>query len=344
MFVFRKVLPALALLFLGEGAVCQTNKEIEPIRIEGRTMGTSYAVVYFDEDGRNFQDSIDSLLREVNSAINNYDPQSEVSAFNKSVKGVKIDSYHFKNTLRKSLEVAQGSGGNFDPTVMPLVNLWGFGPLKNLQPTREKIDSIKKFIGHNHVRLIGDKATKDHSNIQLDFGGIGQGYGVDVVSKFLLAKGLKHLLVELGGEGFAYGKNLKTNASWKIGIIDPLSSKDEQQLLGYAVVENGSFTTSGNYFNYRVIDGKKYGHTISPFTGLPIQHDLISVSIFSSDAATADAWATAFMVAGKEKSIEFLRDNPELAAVLISLDGGKRNIFISESIRDKVFLETAHDD
>lgn len=342
MFVSKNFLPGLIILFLADNVFCQVAAGSEPLRIEGRTMGTTYAIVYFDEKGREFKRSIDSLLQKVNSAISNYDPTSSVSAFNKSTGKIQLNSYHFEKTLRKSLEISRASKGNFDPTVMPLVNLWGFGPVKNLKPTREKIDSLKKFVGYDHITLRGKEAHKDHPNVQLDFGGIGQGYGIDVISNFLKAQGIRNFLVELGGEGFAYGKNLKTNTSWRIGIVNPLSPREEPELIGYAFVENGAFTTSGNYLNYRIIDGKKYGHTISPFTGFPIQQDLISVSVFSADCATADAWDTAFMVAGREKSIELLKANPHLAAILISQTHDKLNFFVSDTIRDKVFLES-HD-
>lgn len=343
MFLLKKVLPVLFVLVLAEDALCQTSAGIEPVRIEGRTMGTTYSVVYFDERGRVLKPSIDSLLEKVNRAISNYDPKSDVSNFNKSVDGLQADSHHFDYILKKSLEVSQASAGNFDPTVMPLVNLWGFGPISNLKPSAAKIDSLKKFVGYNHLTLKGDKVYKDHPNVQLDFGGIGQGYGVDVISNFLKNRGIENFLVELGGEGFAWGKNLKSSLPWKVGIINPLSSRDEQELLGYAFVENGAFTTSGNYFNYRIIDGKKYGHTISPFTGSPIQTDLVSVSIFAKDCTTADAWDTAFLVMGKENSIAFLKANPQLTAILISFADNKLDVFISDSIRDKVFLESAHD-
>lgn len=315
----------------------------EAIRIEGQTMGTTYAVIYFDSQSRNFKSSIDSILAEVNRGISNYDPRSAVSAFNSSSGQMESDSGHFVESLRKSLEVAAESEGHFDPTVMPLVNLWGFGPRKNLKPSQAKIDSIGKFVGYQHISLRQDQVIKDHPNVQIDFGGIGQGYGVDVISKFLNQKKISNYLVELGGEGFASGKNIQTNAPWKIGIIDPMGHKDDQRLLGYITIENGAFTTSGNYFNYRIINGKKYGHTISPFTGLPLQQDLINVSIFADDCATADAWATACMVAGKEKSIAFLKANPSLAAILISIRDGKLDIFVSDSIQHKVFLEQTHD-
>ena len=341
MFVTMRVVAAL-FVFIAGHALCQSSP-IEPIRIEGLTMGTTYSVVYFDPHGRDYKRSIDSLLLEVNRGISNYDRASAVSLFNKSIRQFALDGVHFRNTLQKSLEVAKASEGNFDPTVMPLVNLWGFGPEQKLRPSPARIDSIKTFVGCQHISIESVHVVKDHPNVQLDFSGIGQGYGVDVISKFLKDRNIENYLVELGGEGYASGRNLNTNAPWKIGIIDPFSSKDDQQLLGYAVVENESFTTSGNYFNYRIIDGTKYGHTISPFTGLPVQHDLISVSVFSKDCATADAWATAFMVAGKAKAVEFLQRNSQIAAVLISMENGARTVFISDRIKKNIFLEQAHD-
>jgi FAD:protein FMN transferase len=321
----------------------QPMKDGNAIKVDGRTMGTTYSVIYFDGRGRDFKTSIDSLLEEVNKGINNYDPQSEVSKFNSSKTGIDSKSIYFREALQRSLLFAETSNGNFDPTVMPLVNLWGFGPDKRKSPTPAKIDSIRKFVGYKLVTIDQHLISKKHQNVQIDFGGIGQGYGVDVVADFLRAKNVRNFLIELGGEGFASGINLENNSQWKIGIIDPLSPKDEQQLMGYAVVKDEAFTTSGNYFNYRIIDGKKYGHTISPFTGFPIEHDLISVSLFATDCTTADAWDTAFLASGKEKTIEFLNREKKLNAVLVYLENGKPAVFVSENIKDRIFLEPIHD-
>lgn len=340
MFLLKRVLPALLIFFSADQAKGQL---VKALKIEGRTMGTTYSVIYFDGKERDFTIGIDSVLKTVNSGISNYDPASDISMFNKSTSGGTGYSSHFLGLLARSLTIARESEGNFDPTVMPLVNLWGFGPVKTGIPSEQKIDSIKNFIGYDHVTMKGVQIVKDHPKIQLDFGGIGQGYGVDVICHFLRSQGVQNFLVELGGEGFASGKNLERAASWKVGIINPLLPKEDQQLIGYAVVEDEAFTTSGNYFNYRFINGKKYGHTISPFTGFPVAHELISVSLFAKDCTTADAWDTAFLVAGKNKSIDFLRRNPDLAAVLIYMENEKPHVFISEKIKDKIFLDATYD-
>lgn len=340
MFLFSRVLPTLLILFSAERAAGQLAKAL---KIEGRTMGTTYSAIYFDDQQRDFTLAIDSVLKTVNSGISNYDPVSDISSFNKSNGGGSGYSNHFIALLDQSLTIARESDGHFDPTVMPLVNLWGFGPEKNGIPSQQKIDSIKKFIGYDHITMNDVQILKSHPNTQLDFGGIGQGYGVDAIRDFLRSRGLRNFLVELGGEGFASGKNLERGDRWKVGIINPLLPKEDQELMGYAIVEDEAFTTSGNFFNYRLVNGKKYGHTISPFTGFPVEHELISVSLFSKDCTTADAWDTAFLVAGKNRSVEFLKQHPDLAAVLVYMEDQKLRVFISEKIKDKIFLDTPYD-
>ena len=316
------------------------NKVQEPIRIEGKTMGTTYHISYFDKKGRNFTDSVDSLLLVVNKSINNYDPSSEVSRFNTSNTGFKFDLPYLYPPLKKAEEVFHSSNGAFDPTVMPLVNAWGFGPGKQINPDSTQIDSIRSFVGFDKVRITTDSLVKREPKVQLDFGGIGQGYGADVITDWLKSKGITDMLVELGGEGMAIGKNLKNNNPWEIGILDPNSTYENQFFKAYVSLTNKSFTTSGNYFNYREIDGKKYSHTIDPATGFPAQHAILSASVFTSDCVTADVWGTAFMVMGHEKAIELLKQHPELDAILIySSADGKMQTYITPGIAPFVKLE-----
>ena len=323
-----------AMMFSGRSVVH------EPIYVDGKTMGTTYHITYFDKKGRNFKNSIDSLLTVVNKSINNYDPTSEVSRFNANTTGIKFDLPYLYAPLKKAQEVFRASNGAFDPTVMPLVNAWGFGPGKQINPDSAKIDSILTFVGYDKVRLTKDSVAKKDRRVQLDFGGIGQGYGADVIADWLRSKGISDLLVELGGEGMAIGKNLKKNASWQIGILDPNSTYDNQFFKAYVSLTNKSFTTSGNYFNYREIDGKKYSHTIDPETGFPAQHAILSASVFAADCVTADVWATAFMVMGHEKAIELLKQHGELDALLIysSMDG-KLQTYVTRGIEPFVKFE-----
>lgn len=289
----------------------------EPIRIEGETMGTTYHITYFDSEKRNFKPSVDSLLVLVNQSINTYNPNSEVSLFNKSNGAFQFQLPYLLPPIRKAREVFAASQGAFDPTVMPLVNLWGFGWKKVDRPDTSKIDSLRNFIGFEKISFNEDSVWKSDARAQLDFGGIGQGYGADVITDFLKSKGIVNMLVELGGEGMACGINLQSGKPWELGILDPESTRENQFFKAYISLSDKSFTTSGNYFNYRIVDEKKYSHTIDPLTGYPAQRAILSASVFSGDATSADAWGTAFMVMGHEKGIELLKKHTELDALLI---------------------------
>jgi thiamine biosynthesis lipoprotein len=235
--------------------------------------------------------------------------------------------------LRAAAEVFKNSQGAFDPTVMPLVNAWGFGPGKVFQMDGARVDSLKQFVGFEKVQLTQDSVMKLDARTQLDFGGIGQGYGADVITEFLKSKGITDMLVELGGEGMACGVNLDTGKPWKIGILDPNSTRAKQFFKAYVSLSNKSFTTSGNYFNYKEIDGRKYSHTIDPETGYPVQREILSASVFATDCTTADAWATAFMVMGHDRAVEILKQKKELDAFLVfSTPEGRIDTYITEGI------------
>ena len=316
------------------------NKGDEPMHIEGKTMGTTYHITYFDKKGRDFKNSVDSLLLVVNKSINNYDPTSEVSLFNTNSTGFKFDLPYLYHPLKKAHEVFVASDGAFDPTVMPLVNAWGFGPGKQINPDSSTVDSLRSFVGYDKIRITTDSLVKKDPRVQLDFGGIGQGYGADVIADWLRSKGISDMLVELGGEGMAIGKNIKSDAPWQIGILDPNSTYENQFFKAYVSLTNKSFTTSGNYFNYREIDGKKYSHTIDPETGFPAQHAILSASVFAADCVTADVWGTAFMVMGHEKAIDLLKQHPELDALLIySSTDGKMQTYMTAGVEPFVKLE-----
>jgi thiamine biosynthesis lipoprotein len=311
-----------------------------PIFIEGVTMGTTYHITYYDEPRRNFKLQVDSLLAVVNAGINTYDTASEISRFNRSEHGIEFQLPYLREALKKAKNIHAASGGAFDPTVMPIVNAWGFGPGKAFVLSNDKVDSLKELVGFDKVRLSERHVHKDDSRVQLDLGGIGQGFGADVIFDFLRSQGISNMIVELGGEGLSLGKNLQKNKPWVIGILDPNSTVDNQFFKAYVTLDDQAFTTSGNYFNYRVVNGRKYGHTIDPVKGMPVQNSLLSASVFARDCSTADGWATAFMVMGVEKAIAKLKTLPDLDALLIySDDEGKLKTFISPGIKKNVTVE-----
>lgn len=301
----------LILLLLLAAIGCSKPKAI---RIEGETMATSYHVTYFDTDNRDFKNSIDSILVLVNKAINNYDSTSEVSAFNKGKRGIKVNLPYLLDPIRIAKQVNLVSGGAFDPTVMPLVNAWGFGKNKFAQADTSKIDSLRSLVGFDKVQFNSDSVWKTDPRTQIDFGGIGQGYGADVIANFLKSKGVEDMFVELGGEGLALGHNLETGKAWYIGILDPESL---EEMKAYVSLSDRAFTTSGNYYNYREVNGQRISHIMDPTTGFPTTSSIMSASVFAPDCTTADAWAKVLILFDVDRSIEILKEHPELDAFLV---------------------------
>jgi FAD:protein FMN transferase len=335
------VFKVLTFLLLSSVFSRAENIQPEPVVLEGRTMGTTYRVVYFDEPlRRNFQREVDSLLTVINEAINTYDAGAEISRFNKSDKGIRLRLTHLYDILKRARKIHNRSDGAFDPTVMPLVNAWGFGPDKVTPPSREEVDSLKTLVGFDKIKFSKKRISKPCPGMQLDMGGIGQGYGADMIAAFLKSKSIQHMLVELGGEGITLGKNLSKNKPWTIGILDPNSTPDNQFFKAYLELHDEAFTTSGNYFNYRVIDGRKFGHTIDPVSGYPVAHSLLSASVFAADCTTADAWATAFMVMGLEKAIAKVASLEGIDVFLIySNKEGELETFLTPGLKDQITLE-----
>ncbi len=321
----------------------RSGKKPVPLRLEGKTMGTTYHVTYFDPENRDFQQQVDSILMLVNRSISTWDSLSEISRFNRSASGIALELPYFYPPLQTSKLVYKGSRGAYDPTVMPLVNAWGFGPQKVTRPDTIYIASVRKRVGFDKVRFTPDSLIKTAPGVELDFSAIGQGYGADVVTDFLRSKGIASMLVELGGEGMAVGINLESGKPWELGLVNPMKPMADpvtpQEFFGFLSLKDRGFSTSGNYFNYRLVDGVRYSHTIDPATGYPAEHPIMSASVFAENCALADAWATAFMSMGHVRAIEVLKEHPELEACLIwSIPGGMEH-HITPGIAHYIKLE-----
>lgn len=301
----------------------QSQVQRNKIEFVGQTMGTSYSIKYLDEQGRNFQGEIDSLLDAFNLAHSTYDPESEISRFNQ--QGIlRYESPFFYPVLERSKEIYQKTGGAFDPTIGPLVNAWGFGPDKSRSPNKEVVDSLLQFVSFDSIFFDSVAACKMRKGMMLDFSAIAKGYGVDVVAQFLMERGVEDVFVEIGGEIYCHGLN-ERGEPWRVGVSYP-SYEYEQQQVVQAIVPlfDRAIATSGNYRNYYEVDGVKYAHTIDPVTGYPVQHSLLSASVFAPDCMTADAFATAFMVMGMEKAVLIDEQEEDIEIYLIYSDKENR--------------------
>lgn len=314
---------------------CNQTKNLVPVQLTGQTMGSiAYNVKYLEKDGRNFKEEIDSLLILFNRSLSTYIPDSEISRFNKGTI-LKFESPFFFPVLMRSKEIHDQTGGAFDPTIAPLVNAWGFGPEGRQQPDSLKIDSLLRTVNFRNVYFDSLSICKLEPGVKLDLSAIAKGYAVDLVADLLVKNGVENLMVEIGGEAVCKGKNFYGD-TWAIGIDDPLLSGGSQAIVH---IDNRAIATSGNYRNFYEKDGIKYSHTISPFTGYPVQHSLLSASVFASDCMTADAFATAFMVLGLEESIKILEHQGNLDAFLIYNDKeGNLQTHTTEGIKENILI------
>jgi FAD:protein FMN transferase len=274
--------------------------------IKGSTMGTTYNIRYIDEQGRDLKGAVDSVLVDFNMSMSTYIPESEISVFNRQ-DTLRYRTAYFYPVVDKSREIFERTNGAFDPTVGPLVNAWGFGPDKSRNPSQQTIDSLLQLVNFNLIEYNQELIRKTRPGVMLDFSAIAKGYGVDVVAQYLESKNIHRYMVEIGGEIACKGTNAEGNL-WRIGIDNPGTELEGNKSLQAIVrMDNRALATSGNYRNFYVVDGKKYSHTISPVTGQPVQHNLLSASVFAEDCMTADAYATAFMVMGTEKAIDIAK-------------------------------------
>ena len=290
--------------------------------LEGHTMGTTYHITFENAGKLDLQADVDSVLAAVNMDVSTYIDSSYISRFNQSAAGVALDGKHphFEVNLKKALEVAEMSGGYFDPTVMPLVNYWGFGYTeKKLSGKADTamVDSLMQFTGYRFVNATAGQLVKTRPEVQLDFSALAKGYGVDAVGWYLEAKGVDNYLVEIGGEVRARGHNAE-GETWRIGINTPAEDALMTDFQAIVRLENMSMATSGNYRNFYEVSGAKYSHTINPLTGFPERNTLLSASVFASDCMTADALATACMAMGPIKAMDLIKGLEGVEAYFIT--------------------------
>lgn len=308
------------------------------VKFNGQAQGTYYVVTYYDAQGQNYQNEIEDLLKDFDLVASMWVENSIISKVNRNEPDVKLDEI-FTTLFNMSKDVYQNSNGAFDPTIGPLVNAWGFGFTDRMKVDQHVVDSLLPFIGFDKVSLEQSRIIKADDHIQFDFNAIAQGYSVDLIGSLLESKGIEDYLIDVGGE--VLGKGKKPNGDlWKLGIEKPTDNAEYGEGLKAIIhLENKAMATSGNYRKFYEEDGIRYSHTIDPKTGYPVQHSLLSVSVLANDCASADAWATAFMVSGLENSKLLLEKMKELEAYFIYSDKkGKLKTFYTKDF-EKVLVE-----
>jgi len=326
-------LVVILLVFLSS---CQPKKS-EYLKIAGYAQGTSFHITYENSNNENYGDAIDSILKAFDKSCSMYDSTSIISRINNNDPTVEADDW-FIDVFKKSAEVNALSDGALDITVGPVVRAWGFGAQPMAKHDRAYIDSLLQYVGMEKVKLVGRKVIKQLPGVSLDVNAVAQGYSVDVLAKFFDQKGIKNYLVEIGGEVRSKGTNAK-NMLWRVGIDRPADDNiiPGQQIQAIIELNNKSLTTAGNYRKFFVENGVKYGHTIDPKTGYPAKNTLLSATVVADDAVTADAWDTAFMVLGLEKSKEILTKLKGIEVYFIySNDKGEYEIYCSDGLKKMI--------
>ena len=322
----------IVLLLLTIGLFSCEKKSLERVQIIGEAQGTYYSIIYYDDMARDFKYEIDSLLDAFDQSVSVYQPNSIISRVNRNDDLVDLDNWFIGNFIL-SQRISQETNGSFDMTIAPIANIWGFGTFekpKSIDPY--KIDSLRQFVDYRKIKIENGQVLKENKGIQLNFNAVAQGYSVDVLSEFLQEKNIKSFLIDVGGEIYAYGKKPK-NESWKVGIEMPEESDGERVYNQVVNIYNEAVATSGNYRKFYVLDGVKYAHSLDPKTGYPVKHSILSSTVIAKTAGEADAYATAFMVMGVAKTLEFAKSHPEIKVYLMYDDNGSIKTEMSDNFK-----------
>ena len=314
------------------------REKSEYLNFTGLAQGTTYSMTFQETgnfDPQTLRLKVEKILADFDMSLSLYKDSSILCRVNRN-ETVTVDSF-FTDVFKRSKAISAMTDGAFDVTVGPLVKAWGFGPDEHKNFTDQKRDSLLRLVGMEKVEVRDGMIIKELPGISLDFNAIAQGYSVDVICKYFDSLGIKSYLVEIGGE--VRVKGAKNGKPWKIGIDKPVDDNmmPGENLEAIVRLKDRALATSGNYRKFYVENGIKYSHTIDPKTGYPAMNQLLSATILAAECATADGVATACMVMGKDKTIEFLKQHPEFDAFLVYSDeSGNFMTWTSESLKKSI--------
>jgi len=307
---------------------CQQNHNLIYKRLEGVALGTTFHITYEDELDQITEKHVDSLIHSINKSMSTYIATSDLSKINHGDSTIIVDAM-FQEVFEKSKRISKETEGFFDPTIGVLVNAWGFGPEKDsIQIDSAHVKELLQYVGFDKLSIQNGRVQKQYPQTYIDFNAIAKGYTVDVIGRFLEKKSVTNYLVEIGGEIRARGINEKLKP-WSIAIEKP-NFDGTRSFQSYIFLQNESIATSGNYRKFKIDEktGMKFAHTIDTKNGYPSKSNLLSASVIGIvDCADVDAYATAFMAMGLEKSKDFLLNHKDLKAFLIysDIDGTIKN-------------------
>ncbi|MGQ3013218.1 MAG: FAD:protein FMN transferase [Flavobacteriales bacterium] len=307
----------------------------------GYAQGTTFNIVY-DSNAGDLQADIDAIFKTMDASMSLWDSASVITRINNSVPGTPVTADdHFAKVYALSDRIHKETDGAFNPCVYPLIKFWGFSKERfsedSLKSKQFSVDSLRRHSAWGMVKPAGGLSyVRMSSRAGIDFNAIAQGYTVDVICDLFQAKNVQNYMVEVGGEVRAKGTNQKEK-TWKIGIDKPISDSGTRELQAIVDLDGLALATSGSYRKFYEKNGRRYSHTIDPRTGMPVEHKLLSASVFAPTCAEADAYATAFMVMGAGKAVHFVERHPSLMVYLISdAFNGEYEIYMSPALKNKI--------
>jgi thiamine biosynthesis lipoprotein len=308
------------------------------LKWQGQTMGSTYTVQVVDaalgdEQVEALKAEIDARLREVNRQMSHYQPESELSRFNRAPAGSPFKvSAQFAGVMRQALELQRVSGGAFDPTLGPILNLWGFGEKSEVRsvPSAEQLAEARTRTGCQHLRVTAENTLcKDIAGLQLNLGAIAKGFGVDEMSRVLQGRGLTNFYVSISGDLYVQGHNA-SGQKWQVGVSAPIPDwRPGDPVAAVLSVSGRAVSTSGDYQKYFVdVHGHRLCHIFDPRTGRPIQHNLASVTVVAETSTVADGLSTTLFVLGYQEGLRFVESFASAAALFIvhEADGTFRTV------------------
>lgn len=299
------------------------SKEQDSIRLQGETMGTTWHITLVPSptakyDAKELHAEVEQILERIDEQMSNWRQDSEISRFNQTPSSEWFPvSPDLVKLVQAAQQVSQLSAGVYDITVGPLVNLWGFGSQEKAQtkPTEVEIKAALAKVGYQKLLTQENPPAlrKTQSDIYVDLASIAPGYAVDLLAEHFEQQGINNYMVEVGGEVRALGQSPRSD-DWRIGIEKPVD-------LGHAVQQgmkliNAGLSTSGDYRDFFIENGKRYSHTIDTSSGYTVSHSLASVSVVAENATLADAYSTMLMAMGELKGKAFA-DQHQLKAFFI---------------------------
>ena len=321
------VILTVTLTFLG----CSKPQEVQ--KISGDAQGTTYHISFWSPqaiDKASIQQAVEAEFNRLDTQLSNYRKDSVIEQLNATVSSEPIAvSEEIVGLIEQARAVSVASGGCYDLTIKPLFDLWGFNGDKLTPPDAATLQAALKQVGFNQLKIVDTThIQKLNPQLKIDLSSIAQGYSVSRMVSVLEQQGIENYLVEIGGELQTRGQ--KPDASpWRIALEKPLSSeRTMQKVVTINRIEPLAIMTSGTYRHYFDVDGKRYSHILDANTGIPVDHNTVSVTVLHDNPTQADAWSTALLCLGKTKGLE-VANQAGIAVLFIEQQGEAFNEYRS---------------